>query len=107
MLQEGDQTPESIVFLDFQTCRVASPITDLVYFLYICTNSALRKVHYNDLLDEYYAGFSEQVQALGLEIDEVFPKTVFQVSVKVIHTINGNSGRRIKFTQKFSYVYCS
>lgn len=84
MLQLDDETPESIVFLDFQTSRVASPITDLVYFLYICTNGALRKVHYNDLLDEYYAGFADQVKAVELEIDEVFPKTVFQVSDKVI-----------------------
>lgn len=46
--------PNEICFLDWQVCRHASPIIDIVYFMFCCTTKHLRDLHYENLLKIYY-----------------------------------------------------
>lgn len=38
--------------------RYASPVCDLMYYIFGCTTKNLRDKHYNDFLDVYYSSMS-------------------------------------------------
>lgn len=54
--------PIEISFLDWQTTRHASPIMDLVYFMFCCTTKKLRDVHYDDFLKVYHESLSAHMR---------------------------------------------
>lgn len=56
------QKPIEVILLDWQTSRVASPITDIVYFMFICTSKKLRDTHYESLLNEYHDNLSTHIR---------------------------------------------
>lgn len=68
-----------MALLDFQLFRIASPVTDLLYFIYICTDSIFRKAHLKSLLDDYYSTFAAQIRDYDLDPEVVYPKNVYQV----------------------------
>ena len=68
-----------MALLDFQLFRIASPVIDLLYFIYICTDSKFRKTYLKSLLDDYYSSFAEQIRDYDLDPDVVYPKSVYQV----------------------------
>lgn len=47
---DHDGTPNEICILDWQTSRYASPILDIVHFMFLCTTKKLRDVHYESFL---------------------------------------------------------
>lgn len=53
-----DKKPSDIRFLDFQIMRNASPVCDLVYYIFGCTTKYLRDEFYGEFLDVYYAELS-------------------------------------------------
>lgn len=58
-------------FLDFQLSRVASPVFDLSYFLYACSDAEVLK-HIQFLLQTYYTSLSEFVKQFEFNIEEIF-----------------------------------
>lgn len=59
---DKSQKPIDVILLDWQTSRVASPITDIVYFMFICTSKKLRDNHYESLLNEYHDHLSTHIR---------------------------------------------
>lgn len=64
-------------FIDFQMCRYGSPVLDVFYFLFTCTDSPLRQKHFHDALDDYYASLSNFLQKLDESANELFPRATF------------------------------
>lgn len=47
-------TPDEICMLDWQVSRIASPVLDILYFIFSCTTKELRDAHYDDFLKTYH-----------------------------------------------------
>uniref|UniRef100_A0A3F2Z0C6 CHK domain-containing protein n=2 Tax=Anopheles merus TaxID=30066 RepID=A0A3F2Z0C6_ANOME len=68
--------PDQVRMIDFQMVRCASPVLDLVLFVYCCTDQALRDTHYDQLLSAYYHAFAELLAELGTDPQATFPASV-------------------------------
>ncbi|XP_070494988.1 uncharacterized protein [Chironomus tepperi] len=69
--------PESIVLIDWQISRYCSPVIDLVYFIFICTDHQLRAKHYDELLNIYHHSLKELLDHMGGDTMVQFPFTAF------------------------------
>lgn len=59
---DNARKPIEVCFLDWQISRHASPIIDIVYFMFCCTTKELRDAHYEDFLKQYYESLSDHIQ---------------------------------------------
>lgn len=64
-----------VCFLDWQCSRYSSPILDIVYFLFLCTDSELRARYFDDLVQFYHHSLRAQLERLGCDVNELFPFT--------------------------------
>ena len=58
-------------FLDFQIVRVASPIMDLSYFLYCCSDQQVLK-DFDFILQAYHSSLTDFLSELGCEPEVAF-----------------------------------
>ncbi|XP_058455391.1 uncharacterized protein LOC131432857 [Malaya genurostris] len=79
---EKGSTPTDIRLIDWQLCRYVSPILDLSYFLFICTDEKLRSEHYDELLDIYYRSLSDHLVRLGGDAERQFSRDAFHAQWK-------------------------
>ncbi|XP_034657858.1 uncharacterized protein LOC117894754 [Drosophila subobscura] len=63
--------------IDFQLSRYASPVLDLVHYLFTSTEKQLRDEHLPELLDIYYDTLSGKIGSCGLNADDIYPRSVF------------------------------
>lgn len=54
--------PIEVNLIDWQVCRNASPVLDVLYFLFGCTTKELRDDHYEDFLNVYHEQLSNHIQ---------------------------------------------
>lgn len=54
-----DNIPDDMLIIDMATCRIASPVIDLVTVLYINADQATRDKYWDNLIDEYYSALKE------------------------------------------------
>lgn len=54
--------PIEICLFDWQLARLASPIIDFLYFIFICTTKQLRDAHYDSFLKVYHEHLSTHLQ---------------------------------------------
>ncbi|XP_023948829.2 uncharacterized protein LOC112053600 [Bicyclus anynana] len=78
---EGD-TPVGAKIIDFQLSRCASPVLDIVFFIYACTDQVLREKYYDELLKYYHEVLSTQISGLGSDPLKVYPWETFMAEVK-------------------------
>lgn len=57
--------------------RVASPLSDITYFLFTTTQSEVLKSHMNELLNLYFNRFIEVLRKIGVD-DSAFTKSNFK-----------------------------
>lgn len=81
MIQRG--RPESIVFLDWQCSRYCSPVLDLVYFFFTCTDQEMRAKHFDELLGIYHRSLKDLLDHLGGDTMSQFPFTAFLRQMKL------------------------
>lgn len=67
--------PEEIVFIDWQISRYCSPVVDLVYFIFICTDKQMRDKHFDELINIYHRSLKELLDHLGGDTATQFPFT--------------------------------
>lgn len=58
--------------LDWQICRIGSPVLDLSMFFMTSTTKELRDFHYNELIAEYYASVSDTIRICGSDPERLF-----------------------------------
>lgn len=68
-------TPTDIVLIDWQISRYCSPVIDLVYFIFICTDKQMRAKHFDELLSIYHRSLKELLDHLGGDTMVQFPFT--------------------------------
>lgn len=74
--------PEDIIFIDWQVSRYASPVLDLVYFLFTATDKDTRDHHFANLLKLYHDSFSTLLRKFGENPDKIYSFDVFQQEMK-------------------------
>lgn len=79
---EDDVTPTNIKLIDWQLSRYGSPVLDLVYFIFNCTDEELRSHSYHRLLSIYYNSLSKHLHNLGGNVDKQFPRSAFRDHLK-------------------------
>ncbi|XP_058446775.1 uncharacterized protein LOC131427527 [Malaya genurostris] len=80
--RDNNLTPSDISMFDWQLCRYVSPVLDLVYFIFICTDEELRANHYDQLLQNYYKSLSDYLKLLGGDPEQLFPRSAFEAQLK-------------------------
>ncbi|RZC42503.1 EcKinase, DUF1679, and/or APH domain containing protein [Asbolus verrucosus] len=63
---------ENESFLDFQLCRLASPVYDLSYFLLCCLLEEDVQ-NFDDIIKVYYKRFTSFLRELGNDPNKIFP----------------------------------
>lgn len=62
--------PTDVSFIDWQITRYASPITDLVFYLFCCVTKELRDTHYDQFLRTYHKSLSDFLRRLLYQLIE-------------------------------------
>lgn len=58
---DDENKPKKVCLIDWQLSRYASPVLDLVYYIFISTTRELRGRHYNNYLKTYYGSLSSHL----------------------------------------------
>uniref|UniRef100_A0A182TQB9 CHK kinase-like domain-containing protein n=1 Tax=Anopheles melas TaxID=34690 RepID=A0A182TQB9_9DIPT len=74
----ANQTPSKIKLIDWQLSRYGSPVLDLVYFIFNCTDEEMRSHSYQRLLSIYYHSLSEHLHNLGGDVERQYPRIAFR-----------------------------
>lgn len=59
---DANGKPIEVCFLDWQTVRAASPIIDLVYYMFCCTTKTLRDTCYDEIMHIYHDSLSTHIK---------------------------------------------
>ncbi|KAF5292327.1 hypothetical protein FQA39_LY03361 [Lamprigera yunnana] len=76
--KDGGEVPTDLRLIDWQTSFLGSPIHDISFLFFLCTDKQLRNKYYHTLLDEYYITFSTFLTELGSNSEKMFPRDVFE-----------------------------
>ncbi|XP_055695756.1 uncharacterized protein LOC129797340 [Lutzomyia longipalpis] len=68
---------DEVKLLDWQLSRHTTPVLDLSYFIFCCTDEKLR-IHLPELLNEYYDLLICRINKLGSKGSDLYPKNVFE-----------------------------
>uniref|UniRef100_A0A1L8DKV9 Putative juvenile hormone-inducible protein n=2 Tax=Nyssomyia neivai TaxID=330878 RepID=A0A1L8DKV9_9DIPT len=68
---------DEVKLLDWQLSRHTTPVLDLSYFVFCCTDEKLR-IHLPDLLNEYHELLISRIDKLGSKGMDLYPKSVFE-----------------------------
>ncbi|XP_026330442.1 uncharacterized protein LOC113237936 [Hyposmocoma kahamanoa] len=70
---ENDKTVECCM-IDYQASKVSSPVADLHYMIFLCTDYATRKKHYDDWINYYHSQLDKNLSNYGLKANYVYPR---------------------------------
>ncbi|KAG8362511.1 uncharacterized LOC105273030 [Fopius arisanus] len=82
LIRETTSGEMETLLLDFQLARCASPVTDISFFIYSCTDQKMRDENFDFLLKFYHEELSKTISELGSNAEEVYPWYLFQEEVK-------------------------
>lgn len=74
--------PDEIALIDWQVTRYCTPVIDLVYFFFICTDQNLRLKHFDELLNIYHNSLRDLLDELGGDTMKQFPFTALLRQLK-------------------------
>lgn len=76
-----DTRPTGVCFLDFQAVRYASPVTDIMYFMYLCTSPNFRSEYFENINVKYYDTLKSSLKAYDIDINSVYPLEEFNKDI--------------------------
>ncbi|KRT85754.1 phosphotransferase [Oryctes borbonicus] len=74
--------PNAVCFLDFQVVRHGSPVCDLSYFLFACTDKSFRDQHYDNAIKLYYYSLCSHLTDMGFDPEKVLPLDVLEAELR-------------------------
>ncbi|XP_043288986.1 uncharacterized protein [Venturia canescens] len=77
-----DSDESEAMLLDFQLARSSSPVLDLSFLIYACSDKQLLDNHYDKILETYHSILSNSIKSLGSDPQKLYPWTVFMNEVK-------------------------
>ncbi|XP_053657723.1 uncharacterized protein LOC128706807 [Anopheles marshallii] len=75
MFNYKNKVPDNIILLDWQITRYVSPVLDIAYFLFCCTDEEFRRRYYDEMINIYHNSLGTLLEKLGHSPQEVFPRT--------------------------------
>ncbi|XP_026472445.1 uncharacterized protein LOC113376659 [Ctenocephalides felis] len=82
MFKYENGKPSSLILLDWQITRYSSPVTDITYMLFCCTDKYLRDQHYENLMRIYHKSLCSHLEALGSDSNKLFTYEALQEQLK-------------------------
>lgn len=74
---------KQVMMLDFQLARSASPVPDISFLFYSCTDKELRDRHYEELLKIYHDELKVCISRLGSDPEKLYSWDVFMAEVSL------------------------
>ncbi|GJQ84390.1 hypothetical protein Trydic_g3867 [Trypoxylus dichotomus] len=74
--------PTAVCLLDFQVVRYGSPVCDLSYFLFTCTDKSFRDQHYDNVIKLYYYSLCTHLTDLGFDPERVLPLDILEMELR-------------------------
>lgn len=62
--------------------RYSSPFTDILYFLFLCTDSTFRTAYFDDLMTDYYDSLKSFLNVYSIDVNSVYAKEDFDYDCK-------------------------
>lgn len=79
---EDQKEIKNVCLIDWQMTRFGSGASELMYFLFCCTNKQLRDQHKNELFDAYYNSLAETLKIFDMDVKEIYPQEKFEEQLK-------------------------
>lgn len=70
--------PVDIILIDYQLMRFATPVTDVVYYIYMSTDGQFLSKHYETVINTYYGTLTAVLRECNLNVEEIYPKKIFE-----------------------------
>ncbi|KAJ8728880.1 hypothetical protein PYW07_006576 [Mythimna separata] len=77
----GDDSVQSIM-IDYQASKADSPVLDLLYMIFNCTDHETRSKNYYDWLDYYHTELDKSLSNFGLKANYVYPRDQLDADLK-------------------------
>lgn len=81
-LTRKTEEKQEALMLDFQLARCVSPVLDLSFCIYACTDKKLRDEAYDNMLDVYYNELAHTIKILGSNPEKIYSRDTFMTEVK-------------------------
>lgn len=78
---QGENLVESVL-IDYQISKETSPVCDIQYMIFNCTDHKTRLKYFNEWLDYYHAELEKRLTNFGLKIENVYPREQFDADMK-------------------------
>uniref|UniRef100_A0A2A4K0J1 CHK kinase-like domain-containing protein n=1 Tax=Heliothis virescens TaxID=7102 RepID=A0A2A4K0J1_HELVI len=78
---QGDTLMEAML-IDYQLSRNASPVSDLMYFLFNCTHHNARVEYFYEWLDYYHSELDNSLSNYGIKANYAYPRDQLDADMK-------------------------
>ncbi|CAB3219732.1 unnamed protein product [Arctia plantaginis] len=71
-----------VIIVDMQTLQGASPVADLLYFIFTGSDKEFRAEYYDKLIDHYYSELEAAMKRLHMDPEKIYSRAVFDQEFK-------------------------
>ncbi|KAL0829687.1 hypothetical protein ABMA28_003192 [Loxostege sticticalis] len=82
MFKLNGDTPVDSIMIDYQVSSETSPVADILYFIFTCTDHATRSKQYLKWIDYYHEQLDKSLSNFGLKANFVYPKEYLDADLK-------------------------
>lgn len=75
------------MIVDFQTIQGASPVVDLLYFIFTSSDEDFRQEYYDKLINHYYTELSAALKRLNLDPEKIYSRDDYDRELKEVTSI--------------------
>ncbi|XP_059046747.1 uncharacterized protein LOC131842229 [Achroia grisella] len=65
--------PTECILIDYQIATAVSPVYDLLFMIFNCTDYATRREHYQDWINYYHSELDKSLSFFGLRAESLYP----------------------------------
>uniref|UniRef100_A0A2A4JDX0 CHK kinase-like domain-containing protein n=1 Tax=Heliothis virescens TaxID=7102 RepID=A0A2A4JDX0_HELVI len=77
-----DQDPVQSILIDFQASFNNSPVIDLLFMIFNCTDHETRVKHYYDWIDYYHSELDKSLSNFGLKVSLIYPRDQMDADIR-------------------------
>lgn len=94
VIHQGDSWTNNIMFrfeegnlvesimIDYQLSKNSSPVNDLLYMIFNCTDYEMRSKHFYDWIDYYHSELENSLSNYGLKVEFIYPRDRLDADLK-------------------------
>ncbi|XP_053616139.1 uncharacterized protein LOC128678564 [Plodia interpunctella] len=73
MFRLQDNVPVECVMIDYQLSKVSSPVGDILYMIFACTDHESRRKYYNQWIDYYHSELNNSLSNFKMKVNDIYP----------------------------------